>query len=201
MHATAISRLSGAVALGLPVTASLLYLMQALIATGRDPIFEVPTWVLPPLVPAIEPDPPKERRSLPDELPPPVTPPTVTFTDGLIDQPGVELGNAEPPRVDVGPVTRRPADSTGTAIPIVKVVAAYPPRAIASGLEGYVIVEYTVTRTGTVADVVVLASSHAIFESSAVTAAEKFRYRPRVVAGEPVATPGVLNKFSFELED
>src|SRR5690606_20820240 len=45
--------------------------------------------------------------------------------------------------------------SDGEYLPIVKVAPIYPARALTRGLEGYVIVEFTVTRAGTVKDVVV----------------------------------------------
>jgi TonB family protein len=65
----------------------------------------------------------------------------------------------------------------------------YPAAAVAQGLsQGYVNVELTVTRTGSTRDVRVLESSAPVFESAAVQAAESFKYKPRVVDGEPVET-------------
>ena len=73
--------------------------------------------------------------------------------------------------------------------------------ALARQLEGYVVVEYTVTSIGTVEDVVVVTSSNGSFERAAVEAAYQFKYKPRVIDGEAVDTPGVQNKFSFILTD
>jgi periplasmic protein TonB len=39
-----------------------------------------------------------------------------------------------------------------------------------------------------------------VFESASVKAAEKFKYKPRVVDGEPIEVAGVQNKFTYELE-
>jgi protein TonB len=38
-----------------------------------------------------------------------------------------------------------------------------------------------------------------VFDSAATKAAAKFKYKPKVIDGDPVATGGVQNKISFEL--
>ena len=67
-------------------------------------------------------------------------------------------------------------------------------------MEGYVLLEFTVTRAGSVKDVVVLESTSPIFEKAAMVAAYKFKYKPRVVDGEPVEVPGVVNQINFAAE-
>jgi protein TonB len=90
--------------------------------------------------------------------------------------------------------------SDGEYLPIVKVAPVYPSRALSRGLEGYVIVEFTVTRQGTVRDASVVESTSTLFERAAVDAALKFKYKPRVIDGEAVEVPGVRNKITFEIE-
>ncbi|MDE0004072.1 MAG: energy transducer TonB, partial [Rhodospirillaceae bacterium] len=90
---------------------------------------------------------------------------------------------------------------TGDLLPIVAVAPAYPARALARHLEGYVVVEYTVTATGGVRDAFVVASSNSLFDRAAIEAAYKFKYKPRIVDGQPVEVHGVQRKFSFVLED
>jgi TonB family protein len=85
-------------------------------------------------------------------------------------------------------------------LPIVKVSPIYPQRAAAQGIEGYVVIEYTVTRIGTVSDVVVIESSSRVFEQSALEAAVRFKYKPRVVGGETVAVSGVRTIIRFALK-
>ena len=92
------------------------------------------------------------------------------------------------------------AISDGEYLPIVKVAPVYPARALTRGLEGYVIVEFTVTRTGTVRDVFVIESTSQLFERAATEAALKFKYKPRVIDGEPVEVPGIRNKISFAIQ-
>ena len=78
----------------------------------------------------------------------------------------------------------------------------YPQRAIDRGIEGYVIVEFTVTKTGAVRDPrVVEYEPSTIFNKAALAAALKFKYKPRIVNGEPIEVRGVLNKITFQLED
>ena len=40
-----------------------------------------------------------------------------------------------------------------------------------------------------------------IFNKAALAAALKFKYKPRIVNGEPIEVRGVLNKITFQLED
>lgn len=90
--------------------------------------------------------------------------------------------------------------SDGEYLPIVKVQPQYPSRALSRGIEGYVIVEFTVTTNGSVKDPVVIEAEPAnIFDSAAVKAALKFKYKPRVIDGEPVEVPGVRNKITFAI--
>ena len=90
----------------------------------------------------------------------------------------------------------------GDYLPIVKVAPVYPRRAVDRGIEGYVIVEFTVTKTGAVRDpVVVEYHPSTIFNKAAINAALKFKYKPRVVNGEPIEVHGVLNRITFELVD
>ena len=93
------------------------------------------------------------------------------------------------------------AASDGEYLPIVKVAPIYPRRAQERGLSGYVILEFTVTKLGTVADVVVIETTNSVFNSAAIKAALKFKYKPKVVDGEPIDVAGVLHKITFELEE
>ncbi|NNM00014.1 MAG: TonB family protein [Gammaproteobacteria bacterium] len=96
----------------------------------------------------------------------------------------------------------RLAAADGEYLPIVKVQPMYPRRALSRGIEGYVIVEFTVTKQGTTRDhLVVEAKPSGIFDKAAIAAAAKFKYKPRVVDGQPIEVPGVRNKITFQIED
>lgn len=89
----------------------------------------------------------------------------------------------------------------GDYLPIVKVSAIYPRRAQARGIEGFVVVEFTVTKTGAVTSpVVVHAEPAGVFDRAALDAVVKFKYKPRVVDGVAMAVAGVQNKISFEID-
>jgi protein TonB len=69
------------------------------------------------------------------------------------------------------------------------------------GIQGYVIVEFTVNKVGAVVDpVVVEAKPEGIFDQAAMDAAKKFKYKPRVVNGEPIAVAGVQNRITFKID-
>ena len=92
----------------------------------------------------------------------------------------------------------------GEYLPIVKVAPIYPRRAQTRGLEGFCIVTYTVTKTGSIRDPYIANPEQdcpqSIFRSASLKAAEKFKYKPRVVDGEAIEVAGVANKFTYELE-
>ncbi|MFT6958344.1 MAG: protein TonB [Halieaceae bacterium] len=89
----------------------------------------------------------------------------------------------------------------GEYLPIVKVAPIYPRRAQTRGISGYCIVEYTVTKSGSIKDPVAIdCNPSGVFDKASVKASLKFKYKPRVVDGEPIEVAGVQNKFTYELE-
>ena len=90
----------------------------------------------------------------------------------------------------------------GEYLPIVKVAAVYPLVAQQRRIEGTCMVTYTVTPTGSVRDVTVVADQcdHPAFEKVSIDAALKFKYKPRVVNGEAIEVQGVYNRFIFKLQ-
>lgn len=89
----------------------------------------------------------------------------------------------------------------GDYLPLVKVAAIYPRRAQSRGIEGFVIVEFIVTKTGSVSNAkVVKAKPEGVFDRAALDAVAKFKYKPRVVDGIAMEVAGVQNKISFEID-
>jgi len=94
------------------------------------------------------------------------------------------------------------ASTDGEYLPIVKVAPMYPARAQSQGIEGWVLLKFTVTEAGTVIDPVVLeAQPPGIFDEAAKKAVLKFKYKPRVENGRPVAVPNIQHLIRFELDD
>lgn len=89
----------------------------------------------------------------------------------------------------------------GPLVSLILVRPTYPISASRRGLEGYVIVQFDVLSDGYVANIAVIESSNPVFESAAIKAAERFRFRPKVVDGVPQVSTGIQNIFRFRMED
>lgn len=132
----------------------------------------------------------------PEEPPPELEPLQVDFDTNI------DVANIAPAAsVSVQISSSGMSSGDGEYLPIVKVAPIYPRRAQTRGITGYCIVEYTVTKSGSIRDpLAVDCSPSGVFERASVKAAEKFKYKPRVVDGEPIEVAGVQNKFTYELE-
>lgn len=87
----------------------------------------------------------------------------------------------------------------GEYLPIVRVPPQYPARAAEKELEGFVTVVFTVTPMGSTANVKVVESSDRLFERNAIRAAQRFKYKPKVVDGKEVFVEGVRTTIEFKL--
>ncbi|MDI3258169.1 MAG: TonB family protein [Sinobacteraceae bacterium] len=91
--------------------------------------------------------------------------------------------------------------SDGDYLPIVKVAPLYPESARERGIEGYVLLEFTVTETGSVIDPQVLESQPpGVFDDAAKKAVLRFKYKPRIENGRPVQVHGVKQVITFKLD-
>lgn len=186
--------------LGGLVALALLYLMQSLIHSDDTGLNDSPKGRLVDFVRltedvdvlAKEIKPPK-----PEEEPPEPPPPAV---DVNVQSIGVDITLNMGSGVSIGLGAGFVND--GDYLPIVKVAPVYPKRAQTRGIEGYVLLEFTVTNTGAVRDPVVIeAKPLGIFDRAAIRAALKFKYKPKVVNGEAVEVAGVRNLITFQLEE
>jgi protein TonB len=204
-----------AVILGSFAAAGLLFLMQALVASGQTAITHHTNARIVDFVRVKREERLESKRAKPDrppnpdEAPPEAPQPSMDSTADLGSTTQiVEASHRAPVPVSdvdiaVSPgfgITAGSAD--GDYLPIVKVAPIYPRRAQDRGIEGYVIIEFTVTKTGAVRDPkVVEYDPSTIFNKAALNAALKFKYKPRIVNGEAIEVHGVLNKITFRLED
>ncbi len=193
-----------AVLLAALVTGGLLFTMQSLIASGMSALTDDREFKFLDFVRAQKQEMVQRKQRKPEKPPKPEEPPP--------DMPKPQQDAVDPniQTIAVSAVSISAdmtiggfglAISDGDYLPIVKVAPIYPRRALSRGLEGYVIVEFTVTNTGSVRDPFVVESTSSLFERAALGAVLKFKYKPRIVDGEPIEVAGVQNKISFELED
>ncbi|HEU4427282.1 MAG TPA: energy transducer TonB, partial [Myxococcota bacterium] len=86
-------------------------------------------------------------------------------------------------------------------MPLVRINPDYPPRAQSRGVEGWVLIQFTITAAGTVRDAKVIdASPKGYFEEAALKAISRWRYNPKVQEGVAVERVGVQVKLSFNME-
>ncbi len=186
------------------VTSGLFYLMPLLIEMADKTLDEAPATKIADItmpereietkLKEVKPDKPKEPEEPPPDL----------------DQPDIEDVDVNPDALNMSPKVQADVNiglgnglggADGEYLPIVKVAPMYPRRANSRGVEGYCIVEYTVTKNGSIRDPQAIdCQPQGYFERASIKAAEKFKYKPRVIDGEAIDVLGVQNKFTFELE-
>lgn len=187
------------------ITLGLFYFMQALIATGsqldqRANVVRIVDATMPEIEMEVirEVERPEEIQQV-EETPPPPDNRNVDMDNMAnlgIDTSGanVDIG------LDIGVAGLGVTD--GEMLPLVNIQPTYPTRAAQRGIEGWCQVSFTVTASGGVENVVVVdAEPRGMFDSSSIRAAERFRFQPRVVNGEPVPVPNVQYVFRYQLEE
>ena len=202
-----IARMVFGVLIATIVTAGLFWFMQYLIATADRELNEGASGHLIDFV-RLKRDESIERRQLkPKKPPPPDAPPPQPPTPQLDNL----NPNAEKIAISAAPVETDIEMSGGFSLgvgegdylPIVKVAPIYPQRALSRSIEGFCVVQYTVTKNGTIRDPFVVEDqcTSTLFHRASVQAALKFKYKPRVLDGQAVEVPGVQNKFTFEIQE
>ena len=198
-----IERYSVGLCAGAIMTIGLLWIMQAVISNDKNPLNEDIKRENLEIVQLLEDIPPKREDLRPEKPPERVEMPPDPDILEYETEPG-EIGTYYiEPSPDPGPVDPNPGGYTsdGEYEPIFMVTPIYPRRALQLELEGWVVVEFDVTETGNVENVVVYdAEPKGVFDSAAKKAAEKFRYKPKVVNEKPIRVTGVRTRIIFELE-
>jgi len=192
------------VVLGAVATFALFMLMQALIKSDKSPFDDSIKGKIVDFVRLEEDVDLQTKQRKPKPPPPPDEPPPdmpkPDFDQSNVSQ-GVDIGSVNV-NVDLNVGGTGGFSSDGEYLPIVKVAPVYPRRAQTRGIEGFVLLEFVVTKTGAVRDPVVIESKPpGIFDRAATQAALKFKYKPKVVNGEPIDVAGVRNLITFELSN
>lgn len=187
----------------LAITFGLLFLMQLLIASGRGmtDAGHKASWI--DFVRIERDQTPLRSRERPEKPPEPAEPPETPQTTNADRTAGGLAVSITAPQLGnpVGPGNLGLAVADGEYLPIVKVSPAYPSRAQRDGIEGYAIVEYTVTAAGTTRDIRLVESTSPLFDRSCIDAAATFKYRPRYIDGEAIEVPGVRNRCTYRLDE
>ena len=195
------------VILAAAVTLSLFWVMQYLIATADRSLNKDDTSSMLDFV-RIKRDESIQRRQLKPKKPPlpeaaPPQPPTPQLDDLNPNAEKIAI-SAVPVETDIemtGGFSLGVGE--GDYLPIVKVAPIYPNRALTRGVEGFCVVQYTVTNLGTTKDPIVVESqcTSSLFHRASINAALKFKYKPRIIDGTAVEVPGVQNKFTYEITE
>jgi protein TonB len=169
-------------------------------------------------IPEQEPPPPERKERLlppppsPSKAPPPNSPPISHANVRELPTPDLALKIETPiapqiklnaptlPRLLVegepsaapGPVQVPPQlpgyISASELVAVVRTPPLYPPEARSRGIEGKVLVEFTVTESGEVQDPVIIeANPPGVFDQTVLETVRRWRFRPKEQNGKPIA--------------
>ena len=201
-----ISRFIIAIFVSAAITLGLFFLMQSLIKSGGSALTEPPKGSVMDFVRLKKEEAVEKKDRKPKKPPQPKEPPpqmeTPQMDSPTPDAEGAGMNFAAEVATDVsldGGLGLESGD--GEYLPIVQVAPVYPRRALQRGIEGFVIVEFTVNTIGAVKEPYVIeAQPQGIFEQAAIDAAKKFKYKPRVVNGVATEVSGVQNRITFKID-
>ncbi|MEE8166895.1 MAG: TonB family protein [Myxococcota bacterium] len=186
------------------VTFGLFYLMQGLIIVegelDESDVVKVVDFVRVKRTEEVKPKERKvpEKKQVDDEPPPPEM---QLDTSSDLDAGGISIGSGVEASIDLAGVGNfEMASADGDAVPMVRVPPQYPERAMQRGIEGRVLVEFTISKSGSVKDARVIAYEPSkIFNKAALKAVRQWKYNPKIENGKPVEQPGIQVSFPFTL--
>jgi protein TonB len=193
-------RLIAGVPFAVGVTLSLFFLMRALIHQDLEPPKEDVSVGKIQIARDVrdETTAQQQNQKRPEQRDSPPPPPKITSSRRPPKQDSIDVNIGDVGvRIDPNGGFRSDSDVQ----PIVRVPPQYPVRAAERGIQGWVLIEFTVTETGSVVQPsIVDADPPNTFNRAALRAVVKWKYKPMMVSGKPVAwkTQVVL---TFELED
>lgn len=201
-------RLIASILLGAVVAFGLFVVMAKLVENTGEPA-ETPE---PPPVIDILMTPPDENvntrvRRPPPPPPPPQEPPKMQLAEPDVAEAETGGFSLNIPTVDTGEVGVSIGGiggimRDGDATPIVRIDPKYPPEASRDGIEGWVLLSFTINEVGGVEDIKVIDSQpRRIFDREARRALKRWKYRAKVEDGVPQRQPGLEVKLEFTLGD
>ena len=144
-------------------------------------------------------------RELPDRKPPEKEPPPpdLNLSQNMRPDAGdasFAVGFDSAVELAGGPGLGGLAAADTDAVPLVRVQPTYPMRAAQRGIEGWVEIEFSIGKSGTVNDPVVVGYEPSkIFNKAALQAIRKWKYNPKIEDGKAVERPGIIVRLRFNL--
>lgn len=186
------------------VTFSLFYLMQSLIGVEGELDTSAKTKVVDFVRVQRSEEVKEKERKVPDkrkidDAPPP---PDMTMDQNPdMSGEGIAIGSAVDASIGLGEsggFTMASAD--GDAVPMVRVPPQYPEKALQKGIEGRVLVEFTISKSGSVKDPKVIAyEPSTIFNKAAIKAVSQWKYNPKIENGKAVEQRGIRIAIPFRI--
>jgi len=141
--------------------------------------------------------------------PPPPPPPEPPKQQMISSASTADAGeNFSAPAISVGAGSTGIGDPSsalmadGDATPIVRMEPKYPVQAARDGINGYVVMRFTIMEDGSVDNVEVIeAEPKRVFDKEAVRALKKWKYKPRIEEGKAIQQPGMKVRLDFNLEN
>jgi protein TonB len=207
------------IALATVTTIGLLWVMQSLIIGQEANLDEAKSMNLVDFVRTPESQEVEVKQRQPKKPPPPEEPPPeIDKVDFSVAVESSEWGMSPVLDADAGNMSNSFSFvSDGSQLPIVKVQPAYPQTALIHGQEGWVVLQFSIDEIGRVVDPIVLENCahvsapgkseecwdhpNRVFDSAALRAVKKFKYKPKIEDGVAVAVHNVRHKITFELMD
>lgn len=87
-------------------------------------------------------------------------------------------------------------------VPLVRIEPSYPRKAAIRGIEGFVILQFDISLLGTTDNIsVIQASPPQIFNSKAIQALKRWRYKPKTINGKSQIQKNLKIQLDFKLEN
>ena len=136
----------------------------------------------------------EKKRKLPEKKPKKMKPPKMKTLVSALSQPNKTIPKMDMPDIKSvlkshGPAVGGPGGAgLGEEVtPLVRIEPTYPIKARMSRIEGYVVLRFNVTASGSVRGVQVIeAQPPRIFNQNSIKAVRKWKYSPKVEDGKPV---------------
>ncbi len=202
------ARLLLSLIVGAVITFFLFVLMAFLVETGDS----VENAQKEQIVIELNTTPPESKAQVRQRVPPPPPPPPpeppkqqVVNEAQTTDTGGIGMA---PPSVDVGPVSAGIGDPSsammrdGDATPIVRIEPKYPVQAARDGINGYVVMRFSIMEDGSVDEVEVIeAEPKRVFDKEAIRALKRWKYSPKIENGKALKQQGQKVRLDFNLDN